>query len=135
MKSIFSASDVNHACKKRGYKNWVQWLVSMRQPGLRPDWEHPKGTVYAIVSQGKWTVRCPGKDCFGEILVEEHAPLHFCPDCMNVENDFKPQRIIFPHVKDLHILFSKRPDYRLRNLEPGETAEDIRKQNEMMGWI
>jgi hypothetical protein len=131
---LVSAHQINAQCKKVGWRNWVQELIELKGVFIRPAWEQSKGEVPAMVSMGKWTVRCPGKTCFGEILINEGESLHFCVACMNIENDFLPQQIVFPNVKQLNELLAARPDYRSRNFEPGETTQDIINQNRMMGW-
>lgn len=134
-KILIGISDVNNECKMRGYRNWIQWMLNRLGHDIRPDWEHPKGKVLAGISKKKWYVKCPY--CPGvSIGVDEHEAYHFCIECLNIENDFKPQIIKFPNIKKITELMALRPDYRRRNYIPhhGETLKDIEVENKKYGW-
>ena len=132
--TIRSLSDENEECKQMGYRNWVQWSLTRRGFDLRPDWEHPKGSLKAAVSWGRWYVKCPDKSCEVAYGIDENEPYYFCLDCMNVANDFKPYRVEFRNLKDLKVLLGKRKDYRQRNYLPhlGETHEHLEKENKKL---
>lgn len=133
-KILIGISDVNNECARRGYRNWIQLSLNKLGNDVRPDWEHPKGTVLAAISRKRWYVKCP--DCGVNIGVNEHEAYHFCIECLNIENDFKPQIIKFPNIKKITELMALRPDYRNRNYIPhhGETLKSIEEENELYGW-
>jgi hypothetical protein len=115
-KTIIGPSDQNHEIRRMKYRNWIGFLLVQRGMGhIRPDWEHAGGFVHAAVSRGRWFVKCPGSDCGGNIGIDEEEIYHFCPDCLNVENDFKPQQVIWGSRKDivrLKKILAQRKDYR-----------------------
>lgn len=137
-KIITSLSDVNYDAKRMRYRNWIQHQLQLRgcriynTQSFRPDWEHPKEFVYAAISWGRWYVKCPG--CGSSCAIDECEPFFFCPDCMNIKNDFLPQQVIWPNnkkIERLNEIMAERPDYKTRNWLPhhGETEEDLIKEN------
>jgi len=116
----------------------------------------PKGKpVYAEINFGRWIARCP--DCNGAEDVDPDEPIFYCISCGNFKNNGRPRKVIFPDKKEREAIEKevlKRPIKitgganeleRLTNAVPtvltkkgvlsrswipGETAEDIRKQNE-----
>lgn len=125
---------INEEARKQGYRNWIQWNMIRRGITLRPDWEHPKGRVVASVSKGRWFIKCPDKSCnVGQGAVEGHQ-LHFCFDCLNVGNDFKPYHVDWGDIGLTQELLGVRKDYRQRNYEPhlGETLKHLELENERL---
>lgn len=134
-KVIIGLSDQNEECRKQGYKNWIQWRIFMLgHKHLRPRWEEPNGELYAAISKGRWYVKCGGKICGVSQGIDENEPLFFCIDCLNVENEHRPQRVIWENVKDLHLLMGVRKAFQQRNFEPhlGETHDHLRLENERL---
>ena len=133
MKSIMSLSDQNEECRKRGYKNWIQWIIQdvHGHKNMRPRWEAANGNLCASISKSRWFVQCP---CGVGQGINELEPLFFCIDCHNVANDFRPQRVAWENLKDLHMLMGARKDYRQRNYEPhlGETLEHLEIENNLL---
>jgi hypothetical protein len=144
-KTIIGVDDQNKDIGRMKYRNWIGFLLVQRGMGhIRPDWEHAEGFVYAAVSRGRWFVKCPsideaGNPCGGNIGIVEEEPFHFCPDCLNVANDFKPQQVIWGSRKDivrLKKILAQRKDYRRRNYLPhlGETLPMLEAENKRYGW-
>lgn len=131
---IRSLKHENVECKKMGYRNWIQWQITIRGIMLRPDWEHPQGTVKAAVSKGRWYVKCPGKICDCNIPLDEMTQLVFCTDCLSVENDHKPFHVEWGDVGILKELLGERRAIKQRNYLPhhGETYKDLEKENKLL---
>lgn len=131
---IRSLKHENAECHKQGYKNWVQWQLFIRGIKLRPDWEHPEGQLFAAVSKGRWYVKCPYKNCRVNMPIDEMEPLVFCTDCLNVENDHKPFRVVWQNIKDLKLLLGVRRDLKQRNYLPhlGETHKHLELENKKL---
>ncbi len=131
---IRSLKHENSECRKQGYKNWIQWGLIERGFVMRPDWEHPKGSVPAAVSQGRWYVKCPGKICDANIPLDEMEPLVFCSDCLNIENDSKPFHVKWKNLKELKMLLGERKAYKQRNYLPhlGETHNHLATENKKL---
>ena len=74
--TLIGISDQNQECKRRGYKNWVQYILDKLAHDVRPKWENPKGHVLAAISKKRWYVKCPS--CNVNIGIDEGEALFFC---------------------------------------------------------
>ena len=115
--------------------------------------------VYAEVNFGQWVARC---QCGGAETIDPDEPIFYCFSCGNFDNHGKPRMVIFPskkEIKDIETVLLKRPVIikggthvieRTVNAEPviiddkgvlsrswlpGETAKDLRKENESIKAI
>ena len=134
MKTIIGLSDQLPDYKRVGYKNFTQHVVKKHGWTTRPRWEEPHGDVVPSVSKGRWFVHCPDKTCKIDQGVDENQPLHWCWDCKNVANDFRPQRIHWNDNSNIQLLLGARKDVRQRNYEPhlGETLEHLEIENKLL---
>lgn len=132
--TLIGISDQNQECRRRGYKNYVHYILEKLAHDVRPKWENPKGHVLAAISKKRWYVKCPG--CAVNIGIDEDSSLFFCWECLNIANDMRPQHIKFPNKKRINELMALRPDYRNRNYLPhhGETLKDVEAENIEHGW-
>lgn len=80
----------------------------------------------AFVNQGNWLVRC---ECGGAEYAFEEG-LFFCCSCKNSTHGHKYRRSVFPKERaKIEALLAVRPLLN-RNWEPGETVEDLERENE-----
>lgn len=134
-KTIIGISDVNQDALRMRYRNWIEWVLTIRGMGhIKPDWAHPQEHVKAAVSMGRWYVKCPGGSCGICCCIDEKEPLFFCPDCLCIDNDFKPYQVDWPSdgsITRINEIMAERPDYRTRNFLPhhGETEEELKQEN------
>ncbi len=131
---IRSLKHENEACRKSGYRNWIQNQMIIRGFQLRPDWERPEGHLHAAVSKGRWYVKCPYVNCKINMPIDELESLVFCVDCLNVDNDHKPQRVEWQSIDHLKTLLGVRRDHKQRNYLPhlGETHKHLELENKKL---
>ena len=115
--------------------------------------------VYAEINQGAWIAQC---ECGGAEFVAPDEPVFFCCSCVNRANQSKLRPVIFPDdiaAIEAELLSRKVNDVRgitdkeraflatplitfkdeqggehpaTRSWVPGETVEDLKKQNKMI---
>lgn len=109
-----------------------------------------KSPVFARIYRGHWIADCDV--CNGAMFVDPSEPVFFCLECFNRKENGKLRPVIFPEDRqNIEAAVLERPinDYAgvtdseramrafiqagdkiaTRDWIPGETAEDIRKQN------
>lgn len=82
------------------------------------------GEVRAEVNHGRWLARCPR--CPGAELVQPDDPVMWCLSC-----GAGPYRVRFPRERrQIEALLLLRPRPEARNWRPGESLDDLRRENE-----
>ncbi len=138
-KTIIGISDQNKDVQRMRYRNWIGYILVKRGMGhIKPDWAHIENSIYPSVSRGRWYVKCPDKTCGGAIAIDENEEAHYCVDCLNIANNFKPQYVVwgsFKSIERLKKILAKRLDYRTRNYHPhlGETIDHLVAENKKHG--
>ena len=93
-----------------------------------------EGTIEAEMNHGRWIVACPGLQCNGATYASVAQPWFICPDCESLDNGRRWRFVIFPSDKaGIEVALMARPDAANRNRYPGETMEDLRKENQLHG--
>lgn len=93
---------------------------------------HVKG--FACVSSGRWIVSCPLPRCNGAQYASFLDRRYFCVErmCNNQSVDGRWIEVIWPNdVSQIEDWLTNRPDEH-RHWNPGETMEDIMKQDHIM---
>ena len=108
------------------------------------DSTHIRGTVRAYINEGRWIVECPS-ECGGAVIPSLKLRAFMCPNCANLENDGMWYRAIFPpDYRQIENALLRRPnrrgpmfphEARNRNWIPGETLEDLQRENQEHGIV
>ena len=135
MRSVRMARHVNDKVRRMGYRNWIQWFVSQRLGWgkLLIPWQEPRGSLQAQVTEGLWFASCP--DCKTPVIVDNQEPSFFCTTCLNAGNDGHPYAVDFRGKAEVEELFARRKDPRTRNWLPGETIEDLKREQRTRGEL
>lgn len=115
-----------------------------------------KSPVYARIYRGHWIADCDV--CGGAMFVDPSDPVFFCVECFNRKDNGKIRPVVFPDDRqEIEQAILERPvnDFAgvtdseragrafilaggqifTRDWMPGETAEDIRKQNQVIAGL
>jgi hypothetical protein len=80
---------------------------------------------------GRWIVDCGSRLCTSALMLPPGTPIMRCWDC-----EFVTEDIIWPEAVGLiENLLLMRPDEKTRNWEPGETVDDLVRENLRHGII
>lgn len=116
--------------KMGGYRAFVDALARDRW-NASVNWSQVAGTVPAEIARGNWRVMCPY--CSGAIVVEPGCDF-WCPDCAMVGNQGAAMIVEWPVARDaIEYLLLKRPDPANWNWMPGESVDDLRRENILHG--
>jgi len=92
------------------------------------------GRVQARINHGRWLVGCPG--CNSALVVDLSELVFMCVECGNAAHGGQWLQVTLPrNRKAIEVELLKRPfgrnpaDAPTRNWEPGETVEDLRREN------
>ncbi len=86
----------------------------------------------AIVNHGRWMVRCPW--CSGAEMLYLTKLQFLCLSCLNKDADGRFITIDLPPFHNaIEVQLLKRP-IQFQNYEPGQTIEDLVKENNEHGW-
>ncbi len=81
--------------------------------------------MIAYLNHGRWVVDCPDPDCAGASIAGD---LFVCENCKRVAP------VEWPEYKTLiDATTSLRPVPETRNWQPGETIDDLRRENAAHG--
>lgn len=107
----------------------IQFAKIIAQKRNRPFLNEVAGEpVDAEINHGRWIVRCP--ICSGAELADPEEPVFLCLSCFNEGNDGKLLPIHFPHdYLAIESALAKRGKIETQNWLPGETSEDIEREN------
>ena len=99
------------------------------EPVELPQGEEVGGDISGYVSAGRWIVECP--NCGEGYLVDDQDLLFQCSAC---GTDGQWKRVIMPADRDeIDRLLLLRPGWQgqapHRNWAPGETVDDLRREN------
>ena len=95
---------------------------------------HPTVKAMAYVNAGRWVVGCPFPGCNSAQMASFTDRRFFCCDCANAAVGGQWVEVVWPaNHTEVENWVASRP-FDVRHWFPGETAEDIRRQdNEAMG--
>jgi len=86
----------------------------------------------AEVNHNRWIVLCP--DCLGATFVWLDAPAQLCPNCWNGSKGYRLRRVVVPErYAEIEALLKERPLPQNRNWLPGETVDDLLRENQEHG--
>lgn len=112
----------------------IVWLKSTLEPAERAavveaQTVHPTVRAFALVSAGRWVVPCPMPGCNSATYASREDHRFWCVDCsMRVING-QWVEVTWPEEPEaVESWLSGRP-LKVRNWNPGETAEDIAEQD------
>ena len=98
--------------------------------------------TFVFHNHGRWVVRCPlmdpkvGGPCGGARQVQPGDQAFFCPSCENKQANGKPVRTVWPPEElrqGVERALSLRPLEENRNWVPGESVDDLARENRMHG--
>lgn len=127
----------------RAHEGYQATLLAPRQSGgwwMRADIEPfvPESTaldeaIEAFVNDGRWVVQCP--DCrSGQLVDPETIERFFCIECLNERVDRQWVPVRYPaEVEEIEAALSVRVLWERMNWRPGETVEDLRRENREHG--
>lgn len=88
----------------------------------------------AYCDLGRWVVECP--DCGGAQLVAKSDPRFMCVECGNASIGVKWRPVTFPaELKTIVGHLEAREIAKLQNWYPGETAADLKFENELLEYL
>ena len=88
----------------------------------------PSGKVKAEVNHGRWLVRCPS--CSGAEEADPGEPIFYCLSCGNADSAGHIMMVMFPDDRaEIEAALLARPDIGTRNWAPGESLQDLAKEN------
>jgi len=95
---------------------------------------HPTVKALAYVNAGRWVVSCPFPGCASAQMASFTDRRYFCCDCANAAVGGAWVEVVWPeNHTEVENWVASRP-FDVRHWFPGETAEDIRRQDdEAMG--
>jgi hypothetical protein len=119
----------------RGGMSLVMWYANQARAMGFPFDLHPDGSVEAEVNHGRWLVRCPF--CSGAEEADPGEPIFYCLSCGNnaVGAETAPlpghiMLVMFPDNRtEIEAALLARPDIGTRNWAPGESLQDLAKEN------
>lgn len=89
-----------------------------------------RGVTYARVNWSRWIADCPNPFCTSALAVAREQPWFACLDCDATAE------IVWPrYCEDVERLLVMRPDPITRNWEPGETLQDLYRENAEHGIL
>ena len=114
----------------------VSQLVAQGAPELIKELDKkPHGdAVVARVNHGRWIGDCPV--CGGAEVVDPDDPVFMCLSCLNDANQRKVRPVDFPDENfrlRMGEVLVHRGERRARGWDPGETIEDLKRQNRGRG--
>jgi len=90
----------------------------------------------ARINHGRWIVDCPVPECGGAELVDPDNPRFWCLSCDNHGMDGRWYPVEFPAERPaIETVLLKRPNAANQNWRPGETVDDLRRENERYGVV
>ena len=108
-----------------------------------PESPAPQGEVRARIEEGRWIIDCPG-GCGGALFASKSDRRYICVSCGSPENGGRWYHVVFPvNHRRIELALLKRPNKRgpafpnhatERNWRPGETLEDLNREN-LEHWI
>lgn len=102
-------------------------------PETRPTATARGVKLHAEINHGRWVVCCPEPGCGGAVVASPDDRRFYCPYCLNDAHGNRFIRVIFPEkVLEIELLLSPRAESN-RNWKPGETLNDLRRENEENG--
>ena len=115
------------------YKDFIDYYLLQNGHKKSPDFIETGGKLKAEINHGRWIVNCPADDCGGAMIVSSLTPYFMCPYCANIINKGKWFNVNFPQdKKGIETILEKRLK-KNRNWLPGETLEDLIKENRDRG--
>lgn len=88
--------------------------------------------IQAIVQRGRWTARC---ECGGGEFVDLTTLVTMCCSCWNLTYEHQFRRVVMPENRvEIEQALARRPEEN-RGWIPGETLEDLRKEDEAHGLV
>lgn len=90
--------------------------------------------VRAVVNHGRWIARCP--TCSGAQYASRADRRFFCSSCLNHAAGNRWIGVEWPddaQTQQIEAALMRRPNPTNRNWEPGETVEDLERENGARG--
>ena len=98
--------------------------------GTAPDSE----AVVVVGNHGRWIVQCP--NCNSAQLAAPKDHRFMCSECANIAIEGLWRPTIWPrNHAELSAILDQRADRSMQNYEPGETAAELREQNDYLAAI
>jgi hypothetical protein len=123
---ILTANDQSIVKKIGGYRRYIEAKLYERWSEMPPMnfWrvERDAKPLQAVVMRSNWAVRC---DVCNDIFVAEPGEPFHCPNC-----NAAARPVTFPKNRTaIEAELLKRPDPLTRAWLPGETVDDLKRQN------
>jgi hypothetical protein len=83
--------------------------------------------AYAEANWGRWIAPCPAPYCHNAMQIDQNQQIFRClgPDSCGLETQIQWP----PDPDGIELLLGVRPDFITRNWKPGETLEDLLREN------
>lgn len=112
----------------------IRWAHALAEQNrtMHPPNVMPHGKLYARVNWSRWIVDCPF--CKAAQDASRAKPIFWCVECDMLQNEYAPMTVAFPlDADEIERVLMQRHNPKSRNWTPGETLNDLIKENRDYG--